>query len=93
MSSSHRPGTLALALAVTALAAAPGTAVAMPAGPDPPAGDVTVALQPEPLARVAAPPQADGEDVAVLLAAGAFAIVAAGGVAFAHRHPHPFPQG
>ena len=81
MFASHRPRRLVLALAVTSLAVAPGTAAAMPAGPDPPAGDATVAMQPEPPARVAAPLQTDGEDVAALLAAG--------GAAVAHRRAYP----
>ena len=93
MFSSHGPRKLVLALAVTSLVAAPGAAAAMPAGPDAPAGDATVALQPEPPARLAAPLQTDGEDVAVLLAAGAFALVAAGGAAVAHRRAQPLGLG
>jgi hypothetical protein len=94
MSSSRRPRQLALVLAVTSLAAAPATAAAMPAGPDAPSagGSANAASPaPEPPARVSAPLASDGEDVAVLLATGAFLVVVAGGTAFAHRHAHAFP--
>jgi hypothetical protein len=94
MSSSSRSRKLALVLATTALAAAPASALAMPAGPDAPSpgGSTVASPAPEPPARVSAPLATDGEDVAVVLAAGAFLVVVAGGTAFAHRHAHAFPQ-
>ncbi len=87
---SRRARRLVLAFAATSLVAAPGTAVAMPAGPDAPASPAPLeAPAPEAPARVATPLQTDGEDVALLLAAGAFGVVAAGGAAVAHRRAHP----
>ncbi len=89
---SRRARRLVLALAATSVVAVPGTAVAMPAGPDVPAGDAPVSGAPESRARVADTLQADGEDAILLVVAGAFALVAAGGTTLAHRRTHRVPH-
>lgn len=92
MSSSHRSRRLVLALAAASLAVAPASAAAMPAGPDAPSGSGSTAPQ---LSRVPAPGTGgsqSGDEFAVTLAAGAFVVLAAGGISVAYRQPPPFWQ-
>ena len=87
MSSVLRRRRLALALATAVTFGLPATAGAMPAGPDPPAGDPSGA----PASRMAPLPPAEGGDATlaiVLVSGGLLAAVAGSGAAYvASRHP------